>query len=470
MKDFEFFEQLYQYLSNLPQFPQLQRYKDSSLIVSEIPKPTVLYDIYLDRLLSLLEIPRNSVSRHKELYFLYQLIRTVDPHYFTKELLSDALFQCYSLTPHQKKLLLQFLLAFFEVLVQSEFFKTGDTHVTEEELEKWQRALPEGNAWKVAEMFRDWGAGLAVSWSGYRVWHRYKHGTLPAATDDPWRWRQLCAAWADKQKESQIYPDLLAQAFSGEFSHLGIRGYCGETPDCLHCPLQTSCDWNNKAYSLVENEAVPVVIQKQKIDELSTATLAAWLFAIEQQDYEKLESQLSEKQNSTQNPLRALDQKTVYELGETLPRVELFGEKMKALLELCKRYNEEKLIPGDPFSCSADIFQHFRFQLRDLKQEVFILVLLDNKHQYLIEKIITKGTLNKSLVHPREVFSAAIENRAAAIICVHNHPSGDPKASEDDIQITRRLQEVGKIVGIPLLDHIIVGNDRHFSFADEGLL
>ena len=64
----------------------------------------------------------------------------------------------------------------------------------------------------------------------------------------------------------------------------------------------------------------------------------------------------------------------------------------------------------------------------------------------------------------------AIEHRAAAIICVHNHPSGDPKASQDDIQITRRLVEVGKIIGIPLLDHLIIGNDRHFSLADQGLM
>jgi len=104
------------------------------------------------------------------------------------------------------------------------------------------------------------------------------------------------------------------------------------------------------------------------------------------------------------------------------------------------------------------------------KQEQFIIVLLDNKHRYLAEEDVTKGILNKSLVHPREVFASAIEHRAAALICVHNHPSGDPEPSQEDFRITERLVEVGKLVGIPVLDHVIVGGDNYTSFADNGLL
>lgn len=104
------------------------------------------------------------------------------------------------------------------------------------------------------------------------------------------------------------------------------------------------------------------------------------------------------------------------------------------------------------------------------KQEQFIIVLLDNKHRYLAEEDVTKGILNKSLVHPREVFASAIEHRAAALICVHNHPSGDPEPSQEDFRITERLVEVGKLVGIPVLDHVIVGGENYTSFADKGLL
>ena len=104
------------------------------------------------------------------------------------------------------------------------------------------------------------------------------------------------------------------------------------------------------------------------------------------------------------------------------------------------------------------------------KQEQFIIVLLDNKHRYLAEKDVTKGILNKSRVNPREVFASAIEHRAATLICVHNHPSGDSEPSQEDSRITERLVEVWKLVGMPVLDHVIVGGDNYNSFADNGLL
>lgn len=146
------------------------------------------------------------------------------------------------------------------------------------------------------------------------------------------------------------------------------------------------------------------------------------------------------------------------------------ASKAKALTELCSRYGEERLFRGAPFRTSSDVFNHFRIRLRDQKQEHFIVVFLDNKHQYLCDRVITKGILNKSLVHPREVYAPAVELRSAAVILCHNHPSGDPTASQEDIQITKRLAESGTLLGIPVLDHIVIGNDRYYSLADEGLL
>ena len=145
-------------------------------------------------------------------------------------------------------------------------------------------------------------------------------------------------------------------------------------------------------------------------------------------------------------------------------------QKANVLAELCARYGEERLFRGAPFRNSSDIFNHFRLRLRDQKQEHFIIVCLDNKHQYLCDKVITTGILNKSLVHPREVFATALVARSAAIVLCHNHPAGDPAASQEDIKITKRLLESGSLIGIPVLDHIIIGNDRYLSLADEGLL
>jgi DNA repair protein RadC len=92
------------------------------------------------------------------------------------------------------------------------------------------------------------------------------------------------------------------------------------------------------------------------------------------------------------------------------------------------------------------------------------------KHRVVSKQLISMGTLNRSLVHPREVFVSAIELRATAILVVHNHPSGDPKPSVQDIDITKRLVEVGKIIGINVIYHVIIGQGTYFSFMDEGIM
>ncbi len=108
--------------------------------------------------------------------------------------------------------------------------------------------------------------------------------------------------------------------------------------------------------------------------------------------------------------------------------------------------------------------------LRDRTNEVFFVLLLDAKNALRAKVEITSGTLNASLVHPREVYKVAIDQRAASIIVVHNHPSGNPDPSREDTEVTRQLVEAGRIVGIPLHDHIIVAADRYTSLAEKGLL
>ena len=95
---------------------------------------------------------------------------------------------------------------------------------------------------------------------------------------------------------------------------------------------------------------------------------------------------------------------------------------------------------------------------------------MDNKHGYLGEEDVSKGILNKSLGHPREVFALAIEHRATAMICIHNHSSGESEPSKENLRIMKRLVEVGKLAGIPVLDHVLVGHDSYTSFADKGIL
>lgn len=121
--------------------------------------------------------------------------------------------------------------------------------------------------------------------------------------------------------------------------------------------------------------------------------------------------------------------------------------------------------------CSPeDVVNRYQPLLRDMKQEVFKVLLLDSANHLVRDVTVSTGILNSSLVHPREVFRQAILEPAASIILLHNHPSGNPEPSSEDLQITRQLVESSKIIGIPVHDHIIIAVDRFTSFAERGLL
>jgi len=108
--------------------------------------------------------------------------------------------------------------------------------------------------------------------------------------------------------------------------------------------------------------------------------------------------------------------------------------------------------------------------MRDLVQEEFRVLHLNTQHGVLREVVVTRGILDASVVHPREVFRAAVVESAAALVLVHNHPSGDPLPSAEDREVTRQLQEAGRIMGIPVLDHVVVGDGRYVSFVEAGLM
>jgi DNA repair protein RadC len=108
--------------------------------------------------------------------------------------------------------------------------------------------------------------------------------------------------------------------------------------------------------------------------------------------------------------------------------------------------------------------------LGGLDRELFLTLLLDTKQRLTGVGLVSVGTLDASLVHPREVFKPAVVGNAAAVICVHNHPSGDPTPSREDHEITTRLAEAGRVLGIPLLDHLVIAVDGYTSFKDRGFL
>ena len=121
----------------------------------------------------------------------------------------------------------------------------------------------------------------------------------------------------------------------------------------------------------------------------------------------------------------------------------------------------------EKITSAEDVFNRFKDRLGQEKQEHFIVLYLDSKHQILKEETISIGTLDASLVHPREVFKRAIQESAYGIILVHNHPSGDPTPSDEDKEITEKLVECGEILGIKVLDHVIVGRDKYWNYKEN---
>lgn len=144
--------------------------------------------------------------------------------------------------------------------------------------------------------------------------------------------------------------------------------------------------------------------------------------------------------------------------------------QLKAALALGRRSLAAPLSTGTRISSSADLYKHFHPLLREVKHELFKVVLLDAKNIVIREVTVSEGSLTLSIVHPREVFALAVRESAAAVILLHNHPSGDPTPSGEDRQLTSRLVEAGRLLGIRVVDHVILGDGRYVSFADEGWL
>jgi len=138
-----------------------------------------------------------------------------------------------------------------------------------------------------------------------------------------------------------------------------------------------------------------------------------------------------------------------------------------ACFELGKRLLKDKKVAV--YLTPKEVWEELK-DIRDNKKEHFVIFYLDSRNQEIKREIISVGSLNANLVHPREVFEPAVKNLSAQIIIAHNHPSGDPRPSEDDISLTKRLVEAGEILGIKVIDHIIVTKEKYFSFKSEGII
>ena len=142
-----------------------------------------------------------------------------------------------------------------------------------------------------------------------------------------------------------------------------------------------------------------------------------------------------------------------------------------SLIELAKRMNQSiNTINNKIFNRPDIIFEYFKNKLSDENQENFYCVYLDSKKKIINSKLLFKGTVDRSLVHPREIFKEAYLLSASSIICIHNHPSGNINPSKEDIFLTKMLKEIGNLMGIEISDHIIIGKEEYYSFFENGEL
>ena len=167
---------------------------------------------------------------------------------------------------------------------------------------------------------------------------------------------------------------------------------------------------------------------------------------------------------------RNIDTKSITELKKIKGLGTAKIAQIKAAIEIGKRFLKEKSLSKIKVKTTKDIVDYFMPYMRDAKKEVFKAILLDGKNKIIKDVTISEGTLNKGIVHPREVIKEAITESASALILLHNHPSGESEPSQEDIEITNRLISACELVGIRVLDHVILGDNKYYSFYNEGLI
>jgi len=256
-------------------------------------------------------------------------------------------------------------------------------------------------------------------------------------------------AAADGVSPAQVQRDLLA------FCSCSSEGaICSASPRCGECPLSNLCEYPQRSAAGEEG--------------LSDAELLAIIIGGGSKSESALE--LARKLLARFGDFRRLAGCSVGELTCVRGIGQAKAAQIKAALAIARRYATEKITVGEGIRGSRQLFDHYREQFSRLKKETFYCILLDTKHRVIKEERIAVGSLNESVVHPREVFRPAVAESAARVIFIHNHPSGNPEPSPQDRSLTRRLCEAGQLVGIEVLDHVIIGRDGYFSFAEERLI
>ncbi|MFQ5652106.1 MAG: DNA repair protein RadC [bacterium] len=217
-----------------------------------------------------------------------------------------------------------------------------------------------------------------------------------------------------------------------------------------------------------EDERPRERLVKFGVQSLSDAEILAILLRVGSQETTAID--LARKIINDFGGFRGLDSRSVAELCEINGIGPAKAAQIKAAIELGKRLFLEETKLRDRVESSDDVYQIVKPHLRDLDREVFRVLMLTSRHTIIADKVLFEGSLTESLISPRELIKEALNQGAASLVMVHNHPSGNPSPSDQDKLVTKRLKIACEAVGIGVLDHVIVGQRGYFSFADSGLL
>lgn len=179
---------------------------------------------------------------------------------------------------------------------------------------------------------------------------------------------------------------------------------------------------------------------------------------------------LAQRILSDNNGLRGLAHADMHTFKRVLGIGPAKAAKLLAAVEIGKRLHQLDSHHKTKFASPMAVYDHFKSLLRYERVEKFCTATLNTKNELISVQVVSTGTINASLVHPREVFTLAVKEQAHGIILVHNHPSGNPEPSQEDKHLTKRLVEAGRLMGIHVLDHMIIGDNRYFSFKENDLI
>ena len=326
-------------------------------------------------------------------------------------------------------------------------------------ISKLQRHALFENEWVTSAFLSGCGYWYPSSYASQNAWKKFSG--YSSTKNGFYDWWALLNELTGEPKE-QFAMDFAFDRIFGTWSIPGLPHFCTKPSACFECPLSKNCHYYQAKIKSNTSLNLENLIRMDDIHKVETPQLISFLAG------ERWTESITQKRLIENFPELFQSFATEIPTGSDDERFFIFLKGLHAIAERVK--SRKAIIEGVVFNKSDIIFQELRFDLAKQKQEAFYTLILDNKYRKILLRLITRGTLNQSLVHPREVFAPAIQLRAAAVILIHNHPSGDPQPSTQDVDITKRLIEVGNIVGINVLDHVIIGQETYFSFADEELM